>query len=199
LRYSWNDEHDNIQPCANGINRGNWGYNNLQWYGGTYYHKFNDHWHLAFESYFEHQDGVPNANNPKAVAIYESGGTPFSPQFIPINGPDLAHCADLNALRCQANTVGVVSYINYSPEPLDNFSLRPEFYHDPEGQRTGTPADYWELSLGWQHWLSPQIELRPEVGYWFADKNAFNGNPSHDIAPNKDHTVILAGDIIAHF
>jgi hypothetical protein len=22
-----------------------WGYNNLQWLGGTYYHKFNDQWH----------------------------------------------------------------------------------------------------------------------------------------------------------
>ena len=28
-----------------------WGYNNLQWFGGTYYHKFNDQWHLSFETY----------------------------------------------------------------------------------------------------------------------------------------------------
>jgi len=30
------------------------GYNNLQWLGGTYYHKFNDNWHIAFESWNIH-------------------------------------------------------------------------------------------------------------------------------------------------
>ena len=199
VRYSWNDEHDNIQPCFNGINRGNWGYNNLQWYGGTYYHKFNDHWHVSVESYYEYQNGVPNANNAQAQAIFQGGGTPFSPQYIPINGPNLAQCGNPNLLRCRASATGALAYINYSPDPLNNFSLRPEYYHDPQGQRTGTKANYWELTLGWQHWLSPQIEFRPEVGYWAADRDAFNGNPSHGIAPNKNHTFLGAADVIAHF
>ena len=45
-----------------------WGYNNLQWYGSTCYHKFNDQWHISFEAYdiFEHR--IPNANNPTAEA-----------------------------------------------------------------------------------------------------------------------------------
>ena len=30
----------------------------------------------------------------------------------------------------------------------------------------GPPTDYYEFSFGWQHWLSPQIEMRPEVGYY---------------------------------
>ena len=199
VRYSWDDEHNNIQPCANGINRGNWGYNNLQWYGLTYYHKFNEHWHISTETYYEYQDGVPNAKNPEAQAIYQAGGTPFSPQYIPVNSPNLAQCKNAAVLRCRANTVAALAYINYSPEPLDNFSLRPEFYHDPQGQRTGTAADYWEVTLGWQHWLSPQIEFRPEVGYWAASKDAFNGNPTRDVAPNKNHTFLAASDVIAHF
>jgi hypothetical protein len=199
VRYSWDDEHNNIQPCANGINRGNWGYNNLQWYGFTYYHKFDDHWHLSFESYYEYQTGVPNANNPQVQSIYQAGGTPFSPQYIAVNSPNLAQCKSTTALRCRASAVGVLAYINYSPDPLNNFSLRPEFYHDPQGQRTGTKADYWELTLGWQHWLSPQIEFRPEVGYWAASRDAFNGNPTHGVAPDKNHTFELASDVIAHF
>ena len=85
IRHSWDDEHNNIQPCVNGINRGNWGYNNLQWYGATFYHKFNDHWHVSLESYYEYQNGVPNANNAQAQAIYQNGGTPFSPQIIRFN------------------------------------------------------------------------------------------------------------------
>ena len=87
---------------------------------------------------------------------------------------------------------------NYSPDPLNNFSLRPEYYHDPQGQRTGTKADDWELTLGWQHWLSPQIEFRPEVGHWAADRDAFNGNPTHGITPNNNHPVLGAVDVIAH-
>ncbi len=200
LRYSWNNGNDNIQPCANGINSGAWGYNNLQWYGVTYYHKFNDHWHVDFEAYDEHQNQVPNANNAVVQTFYAAGGTPFSPQFIPFNAPNLAHCSNHAALSCTATGVGVTGYLNYSPEPLDNFSFRPEYYDDPQGQRTGTPADYYEFSFGWQHWLSPQIEMRPEVGYYRSiNAFAFNANPTHGISGNRNHTYFGGGDIIIHF
>ena len=200
LRYTWNNGSDNIMPCANGINNGNYGYNNLQWYGFTYYHKFNDHWHLSTEFYDEHQDNVPNALNPTVQTIYANGGTPFSPQFIPFNAPNLAHCANATVLKCTATGIGTVTYINYSPDPLDNFSFRPEYYADNQGQRTGTPADYYEFSFGWQHWLSPQIELRPEVGYYRAiNAIVFNANPTHGIPADKNHTYFAGGDIIMHF
>ena len=199
LRYNFNHGNDNFQPCFDAINRGNWGYNNLNWEGATYYHKFNDHWHLSLESYYEFQDGVPNANNPTAQAIFGAGGTPFSPQYIPINGPDLAQCKNAAVLRCRASAIGVLGYLNYSPEPLDNISLRSEMYDDQQGQRTGVKAHYYEVTLGLQHWLSPQIEVRPEFGYWFATKAAFDGNPSHGIAPTRRDTVLPAVDAIIHF
>ncbi len=200
LRVGWNNGRDNLQPCFNGINSGAWGYNNLQWYGFTYYHRFNDHWHLDFEFYDEHQNGVPNANNPKVEAIYEAGGTPFSPQYIRFNAPNLAHCSSATVLRCQATGLGVTGYLNYSPDPLDNFSFRPEYYADNQGQRTGTPTDYYEFSFGWQHWFSPQIEVRPEVGYYRSvDGVAFNANPTHFIAADRNYTVFAGGDLILHF
>jgi hypothetical protein len=187
-RIDWNEGKDNLQPCANGINGGQWGYNNLQWYGFTYYHKFNDHWHVAWEAYHEHQDGVPNVNNP-AVASFT---TPFS-SLNPATTPFGAHCATATALRCNAYAMGTVAYINYSPDPLNNFSLRPEIYDDPQGQRTGSAATYWEVSLGWQHWLSPQIELRPEIGYYQS-----NGAKAFNVG-TKNYTLIGASDIILHF
>ncbi len=200
VRYTWNKGNDNIQPCANGINGGQWGYNNLQWYGFTYYHKFNDHWHADMEFYDEFQRGVPNANNPAVQTIYANGGTPFSPQYTPVNGPNLAHCNSVTVLRCTATGIGVTGYLNYSPDPLDNFSFRPEYYADEQGQRTGTKADYYEFSLGWQHWLSPQVEMRPEVGYYRSiNAYAFNGNPTHGVAPDKNYTVFAGGDLIVHF
>jgi hypothetical protein len=61
------------------------------------------------------------------------------------------------------------------------------------------------LSLGWQHWLSPQIEIRPEVGYYRSlGVKAFNGGPSNTgtggATPGpSNYTVFGGGDVILHF
>jgi len=200
FRYNFNDGKDNINGCADAINAGNWGYNNLQWYGFTAYHKFNDHWHISYEFYDEHQNNVLNQNNPAALAAYLAGGTPFSPQYIPFNSPFLAQCKSATVFSCKAEALGTVAYINYSPEPMDNFSFRPEFYDDKEGQRTGTKTRYVTMGLGWQHWLSPQIELRPEVTWYKSlDAPAFNGNPNAGIPPDRHMALIGSGDIIIHW
>jgi hypothetical protein len=200
IRITWNDGNDNFYPCVDGINDGVWGYNNLQWYGWTYYHKFSDHWHVSMETYELWQNKVANLNNPTAVAAIANGGTPFSPQYIPFNAPNGASCKDPQAVSCRARAFANVAYINYSPDPLNNISLRPEVYLDLEGQRTGTKATYIGLGLGWQHWLSPQIEFRPEVDYYHSSRGkAFNGNANAGIAPNKNYTVLGAMDVIVHF
>ena len=198
FRYTWNAGADNIYPCANALNNGQWGYNNLQWHGLTYYHKFNDHWHISYEFYDEWQDRVPNINNPAVQNIAANGGTPFA--RIPFNAPNMAQCHDPNALKCRATAIGTTAYINYSPDALDNISFRPEFYDDMEGQRTGTKARYVGFGVGWQHWLSPQIEFRPEVDYYRSiGGTAFNGNANAGIAPDKNYTVVGAMDVIIHF
>ena len=208
IRYTWNDGKDTVYPCMDAINGAGWGYNNLQWYGSTFYHKFNDQWHMSSEFYVMKEHGVPNLNNVNNVpgvpggvpAIIASGGTPFSPQYVPFNAPNAAHCQSVTALTCTATAIGGLTYINYSPDPLNNFSLRPEFYLDQQGQRTGTKANYYEVTLGWQHWLSPQIEVRPEIGYYRSvDAKAFNGNSNAGIAPDKNYTAIGQADVILHF
>ena len=50
MRWTSDSGNDTIYVTADGINGGQWGYNNLQWFGGTYYHKFNDQWHISFEA-----------------------------------------------------------------------------------------------------------------------------------------------------
>jgi len=57
-----------------------------------------------------------------------------------------------------------------------------------------------DFGLGWQHWLSPQIEMRPEVTYYRSlNGPAFNGDSNAAIAPNKAAETVLSGDIIIHF
>jgi hypothetical protein len=205
LRYTSDSGNDDIQIVANGINNGTWGYNNLQWIGGTYYHKFNDQWHISFESYNEHQNNVPNQNNPlvnnaAGTGFFQLGGTPFSPQYLPFNSPFLAQCKSPQVLSCTASYQTFLTYVNYRITPLDNISYRAEFVDDLQGQRTGTRTRYIETGIGWQHWFSPQIEFRPEVSYYKSlDAFAFNGNFNLGIAPNKNYAIIALSDIIIHF
>src|ERR1700726_3791508 len=97
VRYTTDSGNDNIYVVADAINGGQWGYNNLQWYGLTYYHKFNDQWHISFETYNLHENNVPNALNPAVTGpngLWTMGGTPFSPQYLPFNSPGLAQCSN---------------------------------------------------------------------------------------------------------
>jgi hypothetical protein len=200
VRYQSSSANDDLYVCMDGINNGTWGYNNLQWYGFTYYHKFTDKFHVAFEMYNLHEANVPNLNNPIASAAISNGGTPFSPQYIPFNAPGAALCHSANTLTCTATTQGMVAYWNYQFTPLDNLSLRTEYFDDRQGQRTGVATSYDGLALGVQHWLSPQIEFRPEIAWYRAnDGKAFNGNANHGIAPSRQQATILSGDAIIHF
>jgi hypothetical protein len=200
IRWTSDTGNDDVNIVANGINGGQWGYNNLQWYGLTYYHKFNDQWHISIETYNEHQDNVPNLNNAAALAILANGGTPFSPQYIPFNAPGGAFCSNAAVLSCRASVQTALMYLNYKPAPLDNISYRLEWFDDQQGQRTGFKSRYVETGLGWQHWFSPQIEIRPEVSYYRAlDAAAFNGNGNLGITANKKSALIGSADIIVHF
>jgi hypothetical protein len=200
VRYTSDSGNDDINIVANGINGGQWGYNNLQWYGATYYHKFNDQWHIAVEVYDEHQNNVLNQNNPAALAAFAAGGTPFSPQIMPFNSPFLAQCSSAAVFSCTAEARAALTYISYKASALDNISYRAEYFDDVEGQRTGTKTAYFETGIGWQHWFSPQVEIRPEVSYYKSlNANAFNGNSNLGIAPNKSTALIGAADIIIHF
>jgi hypothetical protein len=210
VRWQNDSGDDAIYAVANGINNGQWGYNNLQWFGGTYYHKFNDQWHLALEVYTLSQRGVLNENNAEAQTIIANGGYPFAPAYgFNFNAPNFAQCAP-TLVSCTARVVAAVAYLNYKFSPLDNISFRPEFYDDMEGQRTGVKTRYANLGVGWQHWLSPQVEMRPEIAYYHSlDANAFNGNvnacpisagcASSALAPDRNSAWIASMDLIWHF
>ena len=69
FRWTSDDGKDDLNIVMDAWNGGQWGYNNLQWIGLTYYHKLNDYWHIAFETWNIHENGVPNLNNPAAQGI----------------------------------------------------------------------------------------------------------------------------------
>jgi hypothetical protein len=69
------------------------------------------------------------------------------------------------------------------------------------GFRTGVATAYEDVGLSWQHWLSPQVELRPEIAYYRSINNpAFNGNGAVGTAlPDRNWSVVAATDLIWHF
>jgi hypothetical protein len=56
---------------------------------------------------------------------------------VQFNPPNLAYCPDVNSLSCHVHSIGAVLYVNYTPNPLDNITFRPEIYAD---RRVGGPA-----------------------------------------------------------
>jgi len=119
---------------------------------------------------------------------------------MPFNAPGLAQCSNAGLFSCTAESRSFLWYLNYSPTKLDNISWRFEWFDDVEGQRTGTKTNYLETGIGWQHWFSPQIEIRPEFSaYRSLNGFAFNGNSNLGIAPNKNTALIGSADIIIHF
>ena len=198
IRLTSDSGNDSINLVADGINSGVWGYNNLQWLGGTYYHKFNDQWHVSLEAYQLSQRKVLNISDP--LGIIANGGFPFNATQTPFNAPGFATCSNPTEVTCTARAVAALMYVNYKATPLDNLSYRIEWYDDQEGQRTGTKTRYVETGFGWQHWWSPQIEVRPEISYYRSlDAPAFNGNSNAGIAPTKSYAWIASSDIIIHF
>ena len=209
FRWTSDDGKDDLNFVFDAWNTGTWGYNNLQWVGFTYYHKFNDYWHIAFETWNIHENNVPDLNNAGAAALVANGGTPFSPNIMPFNAPNAAWCLGPSQmgntvagapLTCSSDTQTFLLYVNYSPNKLNNFSVRTEYFNDPNGQRTGVASAYADVAFSWQHWLSPQVELRPEIAYYRSiDNPAFNGNADAGIAPTRNWAVIAASDLIWHF
>jgi hypothetical protein len=193
-QYETNNAWDNIYLCADGINNGQWGYNNLQWYGGTWYHKFSDVFHVSFESYYMFERGVwnKNYNGPNGYANNPNGPYYGTPWYGMANPANEAQC-NPNVPTCTANEYGILAYWNYRIGTFDNLSLRTEFYNDMKGQRMGYATKYVDVGLGWQHWFGPQIEVRPEITYYRSlDVAAFDNGTQHNL-------LFLGTDIIWHF
>jgi len=177
---SWTSDsgNDNFYPCINGINSGKYAYNNLQMLAATWYHKFNEKWHMATEAYYMWQRNVPNIDNPNSP-----------PTILGANG---AHCPP-GSTTCRAGVNSMVHYLLYKFTPKDYLTLRNEFFKDSRGQRTGYKTLYSEHLIGWTHWIGDVITIRPELRFDHAyDTKVYDGG-------RKYSQYVLAADMIIHF
>jgi hypothetical protein len=152
IDYSTPSNHDNFYACANGINDGKYAYNNLQDYDGTWYHRFNDKWHMATEAWYMYEREVPNVAGNVADPVPTETGA---------NG---AFCAP-GELRCTAPEYAFVNYVNRQFSPKLFVGFRSDMLNDKKGQRTGIPGRYTENTLYATKYFGSTILLRPELRF----------------------------------
>lgn len=177
LRYSTASNMDNFYVGINSLNDGKFGYNNLQSYYATWYHKFgNSGWHTATEAWYMDEKKTPVMGSDTGFGR---------------NGPFGAYCR--TGIRCSSQEYAALNYLNYEISPTDTIGLRNEIFNDLSGQRTGFKTIYSEHTIGYNHFFSPSIHVRPEVRYEHSyDTRAYNNGRSNS-------QFMFASDIIINY
>jgi hypothetical protein len=189
---------DAVYPCLNGYhpilgNNGNFGYDNVQQATTTWYHVFDDKWHMSTEYWSMYQNNVPNVDNAAGAAAL-AARYPFA-----FGAPFGAQCTDATAPACRASEHALLNYLNYQFGPRDYVVWRNELFYDNEGQRTGFKSRYYETTLSWNHWLGNAVTIRPELRFDRAiDTDAYD-NPSGVPGNGKHNQLMFAIDAIVHF
>jgi Putative beta-barrel porin-2, OmpL-like. bbp2 len=168
LNYSTSSNNDNFYGCANGINDGKYGYNNLQDYDFTWYHKFDSKWHMATETWYMYERDVPN--------IAGNVANPIKPEL----GANGAFCI-AGELRCTAPEWAVVNYVNREVTSKFMFGFRSDFLDDKKGQRTGFATKYTENTLYATRYIGSTVMFRPELRFdhsW--DLEAYNNGKARN-------------------
>jgi hypothetical protein len=176
VNYTTKSVNDNFYLCANGINDGEYAFNNVQMYDGTWYHKVGKNWHFATEAYAMYQRDVPSVTGP----------------IVPERGTNGAACRP-GEVKCLAPEWAMVNYANRQISAHDFISFRSDFLNDKKGQRTGTATKYSEGTLMLSHWVGSTIQIRPEVRF----DHAWD-RPGYDKG-TRSNQFTFASDLIVHF
>jgi Putative beta-barrel porin-2, OmpL-like. bbp2 len=184
---------DNVYPCMNGLNDGNWRWNNIQHAVVTWYHKFDSRWHMDTEAWYMWQSHTPNVDNTAGLAYI---GQRYS--YVKFGAPAGAVC-DPALVFCYSYAWAILNYLNYQISPHDILTWRTDFLNDARGQRTGFKTRYYEFGLGYTHWVGDALELRPELRFEHArDADAYD-NPSATLGAGRNSQALFAMDVILHF
>lgn len=164
--------NDMLYPCVESWNKARQTYNNLQEFVLTWGHRFTRNVHMLTEVYHIYVRDQQGA--PLGVPGYPLGQAPNFPAG---NNP----------------AYGIVNYFNIELNPTNMLSIRNEFYNDVQGQRTGFATRYSSHTIGMTHWVSQDLEIRPELRYERAyDFPAYDGG-------TKYHQVTALIDAILHY
>jgi Putative beta-barrel porin-2, OmpL-like. bbp2 len=170
---------DSVYGGVDSIGKGYYsnGHDDLQVFGFTWSHKFNDKFTTMTEQYFIWQR---NALAGGSV----TNGTPHP--FFEGTGPG----ALLHGL---STSYGIVNYTSYALNNKALLVLRNSCLADFRGQRTGIPGAYFEQTLGLMYHFNSWAILRPEVRFDYT-----GGQKGYDNGTKRDQFT-YSMDLILRF
>jgi len=180
VRWVSKSNDDMLYPCVESYNHGRQTYNNLQEFVLTWGHRFSPSVHMLTETYRIYVRDQALATDPSQS--HAPTGKPGYP---------LGEAPDFPLGRSAA--FGIVNYLNFELSPSNMLSVRNEFYRDLQGQRTGFATRYSSHTVGMTHWVTQDLEIRPEIRYEHAyDFPAYDGG-------RKNHQTTALVDAILHY
>jgi hypothetical protein len=165
------NQMDSIYAGDNVINNGEWGYNNMQQFVGTWTHKFNDKIYSATEAWYMFEyDAI---DHPTKEVPFQSGSFPVHNGYAP--------------------EWAVVNYTMFRISRDAFFTVRNEYFNDKVGARTGFQTQYSEHSIGITWWPDKLITIRPELRFDHSyDVPAYNNG-------TRKSQLAFVTDVIFHF
>lgn len=180
VRWVSKSNDDMLYPCVESYNNKKQTYNNLQEFVLTWGHRFTPGVHMLTEAYYIYVKDQALATDPSQS---------HAPNGVP--GYPLGEAPNFPLGRNPA--YGIVNYVNVQVSPKAFVSVRNEFYKDEDGQRTGYATRYSSHTVGMTYWISPDLEIRPELRYEHAyDFPAYDGGI-------KNHQTTALVDAILHY
>jgi hypothetical protein len=170
---------DSVYGGIDSIGKGYYsdGHDDLQVFGFTWSHKFNDKFTTMTEQYFIWQR---NALAGGSV----TNGTPHP--FFEGTGPG-------PLLHGLSTSYGIVNYTSYVLSNKALLVLRNDCLADFRGQRTGIPGAYFEHTLGLMYHFNSWAILRPEVRFDYT-----GGQKGYDNGTKRDQFT-YSMDLILRF
>ena len=181
VRWVSSDNNDSLWAGFNMLGTGHYknGHDNLNMAAATWGHRFNARLHMMTEGYDEWQYDAATGGNA-------------------ILGPpkDYFQGTGLGAtIPGRSAAVGAVNYFQVLLSPRDYLSIRTDYLNDLQGQRTGFETPYSSHTLGWVHYFSSLLYVRPEVRYEQAYRS---GISPYDNGLNR-HQMSFSIDTILRF
>jgi hypothetical protein len=171
IQWTASNQMDSIYAGANSFNNGEFGYNNLQQYIGTWTHKFNDKIYSATEAWYMYMNDA--VNHPTKEVPFQSGSFPVRNGYAP--------------------EWAVVNYTMFRLSPGAFFTVRNEYFRDKVGSRTGFATPYTEHSIGLTWWPDKLITIRPELRF----DHSYDV-PAYNNGRDKSQLAFVT-DVIYHF
>src|SRR3984893_7388061 len=165
------NQMDSIYAGDNVINDGEWGYNNMQQFVGTWTHKFNDKIYTATEAWYMYMEDA--IDHPTKDVPFQSGSFPVRSGYAP--------------------EWAVLNYTMFRLSRDAFFTVRNEYFDDKVGSRTGFATPYSEHSIGITWWPDKLITIRPELRF----DHSYDV-PAYDNGRDKSQFAFVT-DVIYHF